>query len=92
MTNELALCPFRQPEKHCAKVGAGGVFAADACPLTCGNCPPEPECADDTTWFYKKIKNTCENYVSKKRKNCAKKDHHGVYAFAACAATCGTCA
>ena len=65
------------------------VFAFEACPATCGEC--EATCADSTSWFYKKSKNTCEDYVSKKSKNCDKRDDADVFAFEACPATCGEC-
>ncbi|KAH8057154.1 hypothetical protein JL722_6795 [Aureococcus anophagefferens] len=32
----------------------------------------EPGCVDSTSWYYKKSKNTCEKYVTKKSKNCKK--------------------
>ena len=49
-------------------------------------------CADSTSWYRKKSKNTCEKYVAKKAaKNCLKTDDDGVYAFEACPETCGSC-
>lgn len=41
---------------------------------------------------YKKSKNTCEKYASKKARNCKKKDEFGVKGKHACPATCGECA
>ncbi|KAK7230879.1 hypothetical protein SO694_00074059 [Aureococcus anophagefferens] len=55
---------------------------------------PEPTrssndvCEDSTSWYYKKSKNNCEGYVSKKAKNCKKKDEAGVRASEACPMTC----
>ncbi|KAK7239182.1 hypothetical protein SO694_000273108 [Aureococcus anophagefferens] len=75
--------------KNCDKRDDADVFAFEACPATCGEC--EATCADSTSWFYKKSKNTCEDYVSKKSKNCDKRDDADVFAFEACPATCGEC-
>ncbi|KAH8063610.1 hypothetical protein JL722_2792 [Aureococcus anophagefferens] len=58
-------------------------------PAACGECAAE--CADSTSWHYKKAKNTCGAHVSKKSKNCKKKDEAGIRADVACAATCGAC-
>ncbi|KAH8096256.1 hypothetical protein JL720_3617 [Aureococcus anophagefferens] len=66
-----------------------GVSSSEACPAACGECAAE--CADSTSWHYKKAKNTCGAYVSKKSKNCKKKDEAGIRADVACAATCGAC-
>ena len=50
------------------------------------------DCADSTSWYYdyNPAKN-CEAYVSKKSKNCKKRDSFGVTAKVACPATCGEC-
>ena len=61
----------------------------DACPVACGECPSE--CEDSASWYYKKSKKTCEAFVSKKSKNCKKKDEHGIRAKDACRVTCGKC-
>ena len=76
-----------------------GVSSPEACPVACDACEvpapaPTPfpaECRDSTSWFYKKSKNTCEDYVAKKSKNCDKRDDADVFAFEACPATCGEC-
>ena len=53
---------------------------------------PRVACEDSTSWFYKKSKNTCADYVSKKSKNCKKADiFNRILAEDACPATCGTC-
>ena len=39
----------------------------------------------------KKSKDTCSDYVTKKSKNCKKKDEFKVKALEACPATCGAC-
>ena len=48
-------------------------------------------CEDSTSWYYKKSKNTCSEYVSKKAKNCKKRDELDIRADVACPATCGEC-
>ena len=63
--------------------------AEDACPVTCDTC--DGGCADSTSWYYKKSKNTCEDYVTKKSKNCKLEDDSKVKAEDACPVTCGTC-
>ena len=66
--------------------------AADASGTYVGWCRCDPGCADSTSWYRKKSKNTCEKYVAKKAaKNCLKTDDDGVYAFEACPETCGSC-
>ena len=68
------------------------VSALDACPITCSSgC--SVSCADSTSWYYKKTKNTCSEYVTKKSKYCKSKvqDEGGVSALEACQVTCGTC-
>ena len=83
--------------KNCKKKDEFKVKAEDACAATCETCDdvpvpaPTAACADSTTWYYKKAKNTCEAYVAKKTKNCKKKDEFKVKAEDACAATCETC-
>ena len=91
------------PEANCGKKDEFKVKAEDACPATCDDAcktethddvpvpAPTTACADSTTWYYKKAKNTCEAYVAKKTKNCKKKDDSKVKAEDACAATCETC-
>lgn len=61
---------------------------ARRCPATCGECAV---CEDSASWFFKKSKNTCEAYVSKKSKNCKKRDASGAKAKNACPMTCGAC-
>ncbi|KAH8064384.1 hypothetical protein JL722_1249 [Aureococcus anophagefferens] len=61
----------------------------EACPVACGEC--EEECADSSSWYFKKTKNTCEKFVAKKAKNCKKTDSFDVKAEDACALTCGAC-
>ena len=58
--------------------------------MSCDECPTsDDDCASDsTTWFYKKEKNTCADYVAKKSKNCKKEDEAGVTAEEACPVTC----
>ena len=56
--------------------------------MTCGECAV---CEDSASWFYKKSKNTCEAFVSKKSKNCRKRDASGTRAKKACPMTCGAC-
>tara|TARA_B100000405_G_C16390259_1_gene302730 strand:+ start:111 stop:374 length:264 start_codon:yes stop_codon:yes gene_type:complete len=36
------------------------------------------DCADSTSWYYEDRAKTCEAYVSKKSKNCKKKDEFKV--------------
>ena len=79
----------KDPATKCEKKDDFKVKAEDACPVTCA--ASEAACADSTTWFYKKAKNTCEAYVAKKTKNCKKKDDSKVKAEDACAVTCETC-
>ena len=57
--------------------------------MTCDTC--DGGCADSTSWYYKKSKNTCEDYVTKKSKNCKLEDDSKVKAEDACPVTCGTC-
>ena len=52
---------------------------------------PAPACEDSASWFYKKPKNTCAKFVTKKAKNCKKKDSSKVKAMEACPETCGVC-
>ena len=73
----------------CKKKGVDDVRGRDACPVACGECPSE--CEDSASWYYKKSKKTCEAFVSKKSKNCKKKDEHGIRAKDACKVTCGKC-
>ena len=63
----------------------------DACPSSCGECEEAETCIDSTSWYYKKSKETCSDYVSKKSKNCKKKDEFKVKAEEACPMTCGAC-
>ena len=79
--------------------------SAEACASICGECsdaaptrkptrkptPQDDSCEDSTSWYYKKRKNTCEKYVTKKSKYCKAKDEDGVSALDACALTCGVC-
>jgi len=65
------------------------VSSKEACPVACGEC--EEECADSSSWYFKKTKNTCEKFVAKKAKNCKKTDSFDVKAEDACALTCGAC-
>ena len=52
----------------------------------------DADCADSTSWYYKKSKNTCESYVAKDAGGlCKKEDKDGVDGFAACQLTCDTC-
>ena len=58
-----------------------------------------PDCEDDTTWYYKKAKKTCETWVAEDpEKRCrddkyygATKDADEVSPFEACKATCENC-
>jgi len=70
-----------------------GISASEACPVTCGTCPTDSDCTDDETWFTKKSKNTCAEYVAKKIKLCKEKttDEDGVSSLEACKLTCGQC-
>ena len=52
---------------------------------------PPPACEDSASWFYKKPKNTCAKFVTKKAKNCKKKDSSKIKAMEACPETCGVC-
>ena len=52
---------------------------------------PAPACEDSASWFYKKPKNTCAKFVTKKAKNCKKKDSSKIKAMEACPETCGVC-
>ena len=88
------------PEKRCGKKGEGDVRAYAACLSTCGQCEGDPapaptarptECEDSTSWYCKKSKNTCADYVTKKTKNCEKTDDFDVPAQVACPVTCGEC-
>ena len=66
-----------------------GVTSLEACPVTCkAGCA----CEDSTTWWTKKSKNTCAEYVAKKSKYCKKKvtSDDGVTSLEACPATCGS--
>ena len=49
------------------------------------------DCADSTSWYYEDRAKTCEAYVSKKSKNCKKKDEFKVKGEDACPLTCGAC-
>ena len=50
------------------------------------------DCADSTSWYYDyNPAKTCEAYVSKKSKNCKKKDEFKVKGEDACPLTCGAC-
>ena len=78
--------------KNCKKEDDNGVTAEEASPVTCGaDNACKDACADSTTWFYKKEKNTCADYVAKKSKNCKKKDKAGMAAEEACPVTCEQC-
>jgi len=70
------------------------VSALQGCPLTCGECEAEvSDCADSTSWYYKKTDRDC-GYVAKKTESRCKvknKDDDGVDAFAACPAACDAC-
>ena len=73
--------------------GYGTVYITEKCTLTAPTTVaptrrPTDACADSTTWYYKKAKNTCEAYVAKKTKNCKKEDDFKVKAQDACPATC----
>jgi hypothetical protein len=50
------------------------VSSSEACPAACGECAAE--CADSTSWHYKKAKNTCGAYVSKKSKTARGRGRH----------------
>ena len=84
---------------RCEKEDDFGVSGSDACPVACETCATPPptsiECADSTSFFYKKkSKKTC-GYVSEKPDNrCKLKlvDDDGVSVLQACPATCGSCA
>jgi predicted metal-binding protein len=87
--------------KRCKRKDEFDVEARLACALTCGECevedvpapaPTASECVDSTSWFYKKSKNSCDRFVSKKAKNCKKRDEFDVKARLACPMTCGECA
>ncbi|KAH8076376.1 3'-tRNA processing endoribonuclease [Aureococcus anophagefferens] len=58
---------------------------------------PADDCADSTSWYcaspapHKKSKDTCEDYVAKKSKNCKKYGFDGTQAKYACPALCGEC-
>ena len=87
--------------KRCKRKDEFDVEARLACALTCGECevedvpapaPTVSECVDSTSWFYKKSKNSCDRFVSKKAKNCKKRDEFDVKARLACPMTCGECA
>ena len=81
---------------RCEKEDDFGVSGSDACPVACETCATPPptsiECADSTSFFYKKkSKKTC-GYVSEKPDNrCKLKlvDDDGVSVLQACPATCG---
>ncbi|KAH8076857.1 cupin-like domain-containing protein [Aureococcus anophagefferens] len=83
---------------RCEKEDDFGVSGSDACPVACETCATPPptsiECADSTSFFYKKkSKKTC-GYVSEKPDNrCKLKlvDDDGVSVLQACPATCGSC-
>ena len=93
--------------KNCKKADDDGVDGHAACLMTCNQCdvedapapaPTASQCADSTSWYFKKTKNSCERcaasrrlsrdghrqnvvivardrrYVTKKSKNCKKKD------------------
>ena len=75
--------------KNCKLKDDYKIKAEDACPVTCDTC--DGGCADSTSWYYKKSKNTCEDYVTKKSKNCKLEDDSKVKAEDACPVTCGTC-
>ncbi|KAH8059223.1 hypothetical protein JL721_9317 [Aureococcus anophagefferens] len=63
----------------CEAVACDAAYA-DFCALRCPDSDPapaptasgEPGCVASTSWYYKKSKNTCEKYVTKKSKNCKK--------------------
>ncbi|KAH8073647.1 hypothetical protein JL721_2954 [Aureococcus anophagefferens] len=80
---------LRERTDKCKKKGVDDVRGRDACPVACGECPSE--CEDSASWYYKKSKKTCEAFVSKKSKNCKKKDEFGTRAKDACKVTCGKC-
>ncbi|EGB06349.1 hypothetical protein AURANDRAFT_65750 [Aureococcus anophagefferens] len=69
---------------------AAASLRARACPLTCGVCSSS-DCEDSTSWYYKKSKDTCADYVTKKSKNCKKYGVDDVLAEDACPVTCGAC-
>tara|TARA_B100000475_G_scaffold117653_1_gene85827 strand:+ start:299 stop:1135 length:837 start_codon:yes stop_codon:yes gene_type:complete len=81
----------KKPEDRCSLKDDYKVKSKDACPSSCGECEEAETCVDSTSWYYKKSKNSCEDYVSKKAKNCAKKDEFKVKAEEACPMTCGAC-
>ena len=72
---------------RCAKAGADGRDAADACAFTCGTC-----CEDDAAWHKrKKPHKTCAWVAKNASKRCAKGGDDGRVAADACRAACGGC-
>ncbi|KAK7232661.1 tRNAPhe (7-(3-amino-3-carboxypropyl)wyosine37-C2)-hydroxylase [Aureococcus anophagefferens] len=81
----------KDADGRCGNVDESDVAAEVACPEACGYCGTFSICADSTSWYYKKSKNSCEDYVSKKSKNCKLKDDYKIKAEDACPVTCDTC-
>ncbi|KAH8098926.1 tRNA-Phe hydroxylase [Aureococcus anophagefferens] len=81
----------KDADGRCGNVDESDVAAEVACPEACGYCGTFSICADSTSWYYKKSNNSCEDYVSKKSKNCKLKDDYKIKAEDACPVTCDTC-
>ena len=67
-----------------------GVSSSEACASVCGECGSTTE--DSTSWYFKKSKNTCGDYVAEDPdKFCKSKyvDNYGIKAKEACPVTCG---
>ncbi|KAH8075927.1 hypothetical protein JL720_10384 [Aureococcus anophagefferens] len=60
----------KKPEDRCSLKDDYKVKSKDACPSSCGECEEAETCVDSTSWYYKKSKETCSDYVSQKSKNC----------------------
>mmetsp|Transcript_75758 Transcript_75758/g.215811 ORF Transcript_75758/g.215811 Transcript_75758/m.215811 type:complete len:520 (-) Transcript_75758:261-1820(-) len=80
----------KKPSKYCDYEDNDGTTAAEACPMTCGNCG----CQDSLTWRHKgKSSKDCEWVAKKPNKYCSSKykDDDGTKAKHACRVTCETC-
>ena len=94
--NNCAEKVAEDPDKYCKSkyVDDFGITSAEACVATCGDCGSGSDCEDSTSWYTKKSKNTCENYVSEDPdKYCKSKyiDWAGISSSSACPFICGKC-
>ena len=85
----------KDAEERCSLKDDAKVKSEDACPMTCGACevpaPTAAECADSTSWYWKKAKYDCDYVAKDAEERCSLKDDAKVKSEDACPMTCGAC-